>query len=482
MSLSGALFNAFSGLTANARAAAVVSTNISNATTEGYGRRSLDLSANSTGGYGGVRVDGVQRHVDPVVLADRRLSDAQLGQGGALLNHANTLESLVGESGAPGSLTVALAEFETALISAASNPAAVQRLETVAYKADGLADKLNAISNGIQKSREQADQSIATQVETLNRTLERVQVINRDLVRSAGGNQDMGALLDERQKLVDAIAEIVPLRVVERDRGEIAIFTTGGAALLDGQVRTIGFTQTSTIEAGMTHSSGALSGLTLAGYDVSTDQKGLFRGGSLAAQFEIRDERAVETQANLDAIARDLAERFGPGGPDATLIAGDPGLFTDAGIAFDPVNEVGLSARISLNDLVAPGSGEVWRLRDGLAATSQGPVGEARLLKAYTTALSDSRLPASGSLPAMAQNVADHLSTFASSIAGDRVRFEDDQTYFVAQNTALTELELAGGVNTDQELQSLLEIEKSYAANAKVMSVVDDLIKRLLNI
>ena len=52
MSLSGALYNAFSGLKANSRAAGLVSTNISNATTEGYGRRTLGLAPGAVGPYG----------------------------------------------------------------------------------------------------------------------------------------------------------------------------------------------------------------------------------------------------------------------------------------------------------------------------------------------------------------------------------------------------------------------------------------------
>ena len=54
MSLTGALSNALSGLTANTRAAGIVSANISNALTEGYGRRSLEISPNRIGTHGGV--------------------------------------------------------------------------------------------------------------------------------------------------------------------------------------------------------------------------------------------------------------------------------------------------------------------------------------------------------------------------------------------------------------------------------------------
>lgn len=63
MSLSGALSNALSGLNMQARKSALVSSNISNATTESYGRRSLEVSSNSVsgGGVGHRRRDAKRR-------------------------------------------------------------------------------------------------------------------------------------------------------------------------------------------------------------------------------------------------------------------------------------------------------------------------------------------------------------------------------------------------------------------------------------
>lgn len=43
-------------------------------------------------------------------------------------------------------------------------------------------------------------------------------------------------------------------------------------------------------------------------------------------------------------------------------------------------------------------------------------------------------------------------------------------------------MEKAGGVDTDQELQALLVIEKNYAANAKVIQTVDDMVSTLLGL
>jgi len=106
MSLSASLANALSGLTASSRRAEVVSSNVANATTEGYGRRELEVAARSIGGTGaGVAVIGVTRHVDAALLSDRRLADAAAGDAGAQSAFLAKIETLIGTPGDAGSLT-----------------------------------------------------------------------------------------------------------------------------------------------------------------------------------------------------------------------------------------------------------------------------------------------------------------------------------------------------------------------------------------
>ena len=228
---------------------------------------------------------------------------------------------------------------------------------------------------------------------------------------------------------------------------------------------------------------GGLSGLTLNGQSVGTGTDGLFAGGTLGANFEIRDEIGVARQADLDGLARDLIERLE--GADPTIGAGDAGLFVDGpnpAVAFVAANETGLAARIELNDAVMPGGGTAWRLRDGLYAGAAGPVGDARLLQDIKAALDQATPPASAVLNPADRAFGDRLSEFVSDVANARIRADGERSFGSAENTALRELELGQGVDTDQELQALMRIEQQYAANAQVMSTVDDLLERLMAI
>ncbi len=117
-----------------------------------------------------------------------------------------------------------------------------------------------------------------------------------------------------------------------------------------------------------------------------------------------------------------------------------------------------------------------------MGATVPGSPGESGLIRALSTALTDPREPASGGFMAGMRSFATLSGDLLSTVSQARVQRASEASYASAQLTALQEMELQDGVDTDQELRSLLQIEQSYAANAKVMQAVDNMIKSLLGI
>ncbi len=485
MSISGSLANAFSGLTAASRGVEVVSQNLANVSTDGYGRRELQLSARNLGGAGsGVRVEGVTRAVNQTILSDRRLADAAQSRDQGLRDFFANIEASVGAPGDPGALSTRLADFEASLISASSRPDTAPRLESVLRTAESLTRQFRSVSDSIQEQRMAADASIAEQVNRLNSSLSRIAELNRDIRVEVASGRDGTAFMDERQRMIDQVSAIVPVREVARDDGQVALFTTGGAILLDGLPAEIGFTPVANITPDMSIGSGALSGLTLRGLPVDASaSSGLLGGGSLGTQFTIRDDLAPEAQSQLDALARDLVERFEAPTADPTLTPGDPGLFTDRGGAFVAADEVGLSARLTINALADPAQGgALWRLRDGLGATSPGPVGQSAGLDALTGALSTLKTPGSGDFAGGARTASGLAGEFLTAIGTTRQSAESDLAYSMTRQETLKTAELAGGVDSDQELQQLLLIEQAYSANARVISAAEAMLDQLMGI
>lgn len=484
MSLSASLSNALSGLTATARRAEVVSSNVANAMTDGYARRELEVTTQLIGRTGaGVKVVTVARHVDVALLSDRRLADAEAGNADTKAEFLQRIETLLGTPGDTTSLSSQVAALGTSLVAAASRPDSPARLQAVLDAAGSLTSHLSTLTQAVQAARSEADDAISAKVGKLNDALAQIDRLNAAIVAERAAGRDANALMDQRQSLANQVAEIVPIREVAREHGQIALFSTGGAILLEGSPASIGFLPVGTITADMTIGSGALSGLSIDGVAVPPGDDGLLGGGTLGAAFAVRDELAPKAQIALDAVARDLMSRFADPAVDPTLTSGQPGLFTDRGGAFDPLTEAGLAGRLTLNAAVDPTQGgQLWRLRDGLGATTQGNVGDGTILSSLGNALESARVPASGSFIGAARSAAGLVADVVSQVAGDRQGAESKQAYASARQTAMTELQLADGVDTDAEMQTLLQVEQAYSANARVIQTIDALIKTLIGL
>ena len=85
MTISSGLSSALSGLTAASKAVEVISNNVANATTAGYGRRELITTARALGSIGqGVQIVGVRREADLALQNDRRSAEAGRDASGTL--------------------------------------------------------------------------------------------------------------------------------------------------------------------------------------------------------------------------------------------------------------------------------------------------------------------------------------------------------------------------------------------------------------
>jgi flagellar hook-associated protein 1 FlgK len=185
----------------------------------------------------------------------------------------------------------------------------------------------------------------------------------------------------------------------------------------------------------------------------------------------------------LDAIARDLIDRFADPAVDPSLTPGDAGLFTDAGSAFLPANEVGISARLTINPAVDPmQGGEAWRIRDGVGAAAPGAAGDSSLLRSFADALSDNRVPASGSFGSGALSLNGILSSLLSQTGSDLLTAENQVAFTSAHLDELEQNVLEDGVDSDAELQRLILIEQAYAANARIIQTADEMLATLMRI
>lgn len=485
MSIGSALASATSGLAAASRRADIVANNVANAQTPGYARRVVNVSENVLAGSGaGVTIDGVSRITDPTATANkRRAESAEAFQQAAATTYAS-FNTALGEPGDAFSLFTQYQQLETSLRSLSQTPESQPLQSQALDAARTLTATFNRLSSDTQNARQDADTQIAQQVDFVNDRLKQVEKLNNEISLATGGGRDATALEDQRKVLIDEISRIIPVREVPRNNNKIDLITDEGTFLLAAQAREIEFTPGAAITPEQSYAGGDLSGLTVEGTDITPGGSGTFsvREGSLAGLFQIRDDIAPEFQQQIDALARDVIERFE--NIDPTLAPGDPGLFTDAGAAFDPTAEVGLAGRIAVNAAADPDQGgAAWRLRDGLGATTQGPPGAAEIVVGLLDALTALRPPPAGTGLGGQLSAAEAAANVTSAVGASRISAETRLAATASRAEALRDAELtATGVDTDQELQQLLLIEQAYAANARVVQVADEMIRRLMEL
>jgi len=490
VTLSSALSAANSGLATTARRAGVAAGNIANATTPGYVRRSLRVGEIVLNGRGqGVQALGIDRAQDIALTRERRQAGSSAARADII---AQGMANLSRELGVPGDgfgLFAVYQGVEASLRELAVTPESVALQNGATNALGALASEFNDLYSIGQNQRLTADNAIARSVRDVNAGLHRIAGLNGQIAGLGGNSGDIAALEDERQRVLDEISQIIPVRVITKEHGQIDIMTEEGVFLLAGSVREISFNGAGVIPAGASYDengAGVLSGLSVGDQNLTPNTSGYFAvsGGTLAGLFTIRDQTAPDFLENLDSLAADIISRFSADGIDPTTASGAPGIFTDAGSALDAGNITGIAGRIRVNAALDNSQGgQASRLRDGLGSTGLGTVADAGILNNLLDAFTNSATAPPGSDLLGAHTSVELVAGFSSLIGEGRINADAVATTALARAGALADAELSmSGVDTDAEMQSLLLIEESYAANARVIQTISEMLDILMQI
>ncbi len=336
MSLSQALATAMSGLRANQAALALVSSNVANAETPGYVRKTLVQTASTTADYGsGVRIAGVNRELDAFVQAQLRTETSGAAYANIRATFLANLQGVYGDPNSTGTLESAFNGLTTALQALSTSPDSQSARLGVVNAAQTIAQQLNQASQGVQALRTSAENGLASAVTTANTAMAQIAAINKQL---SGGASDAttAALLDQRDQYITQLSQLMDIKVTTNDANQVSVFTTSGVQLVGVDAAQLSFNAQGAVTPGTVWdadpANSGLGTLTLnfpQGGSMDLIATRSIRSGAIAGYIELRDTTLVQAQAQLDQLAASLASVLS----DQT-VAGTPAS-TGGGDGFD---------------------------------------------------------------------------------------------------------------------------------------------------
>ncbi len=336
MGMSSILSSALSGMRTTQAGLDLVSRNVANADLPGYTKKALDQSAMIAGDrVVGVRTGDINRQLDTFVLRQMRRESSGAGYVNTLSRYFTHLDTTLGSPGSPAGLDSLYNSFLGSLDALTTSPDSATVRDKVLRDAQALAQTLNQTSAEIQEMRQEAERGIAGAVKQINELLTQIANVNLDISSHAAGGNPPADLLDIRDKHIAELSKLIDLKVLERDGGEVALFTQSGTSLLDGKPAELIFDERGGLNAQTTYSTdpqergvGAVQLKSPSGLIVDLIADGTVRSGELAALIELRDDHLVQAQSQLDAFADAMARALSANEVEGRMISG--------GVAIDP--------------------------------------------------------------------------------------------------------------------------------------------------
>ncbi|WP_159999513.1 flagellar hook-associated protein FlgK [Roseomonas sp. 18066] len=481
MSIQAALSNALSSLAAEQRHAMLLANNIANASTPGYVRRDLPRSERLVAGIGsGVNTLPSLRMGDAGLAATSRAADASEAFAKTIQAGLEAYNTTVGQPADARSLSSKLGAFQTAMTALSSAPDnAVSQSQALAAAQD-LVDTLHDADAAVGKARAAADLGIATDVTAVNKSLDSLAEVDRQMALASARGASTAEYEDRRDVILAEIATKLPIRTFDNGPGNLIVMTDGGNTLYDStRAHHLSFTSTPFIAAEARHPTD-LSAIAVEGQG----ELRISGTGSIAAGFELRDEILPNFVDMLDQVGARLLDSFQSA--DATLTGTQAGLFTDAGDAnWDSsggfATFTGLSRRIAINAAADPDQGGVlWKIRTGMQATSDANAADNSYVLAALDAMEVARGYDSATGLPSSMNLSQAASQSIGLMQSERAVWTDRAT--TRSNLALEarqDLANKTSVNVDEELQRLLLVQQTYSASVQIIQAASRMLDEL---
>ena len=299
-----------SGLMTSQRALSTISHNVSNVNTEGYSRQesiinSRDPTYTGAGYQGnGADVTNVRRLADDFLTKQLslRTSDANFQEN--YHNYASRVDNLLADPEA--GLDPALSSFFDANQGVADDPSAVSAREVLLSNGETLTERFETMHRRLADLEEQVNTELENGVTRANSLAEEIARLNERIATAQGSasGTEPNDLLDQREKLIKDLSEVVAVRTVEQDNQAVNVYIGKGQSLVsnfDARPMEIVPNQYDTSRSEIGYRQGSSDLVNVTDY---------IDGGKLGSLKEFRNEILDPAINSLGRVAYGVAENY----------------------------------------------------------------------------------------------------------------------------------------------------------------------------
>lgn len=469
MSLLNTLQQSGFGLGSHRGASNIASTNLQNVNTPGYARQRADLEAIQGSPFrgllvgGGVNLRSVQQLRD--IFVERQLPEAR-SQHYIAQGRSNGLASLaLQEPSSPDSVAARITSFFGAMRALSANPNDVSVRQAVLAESQRLSQSIRRDAQELNDAAVAIDTRVADELPRINQLSASVVRLNQ-AIREASANGTPNELLDQRQRAVDELSELVGVIPLRNEAGDITLSLPGGVSLVSAA-------GSASLSALPDPANNGRVSIVLRRSDgngtVNLSANDI--GGEIRGLIDARDVDIARAAAGLDTLAFEFANAvnavhqngFAPDGTTGRSLfvvnAAAPG--SALAFALDPAvanNPAGLQAAVALDPATGrPAAG------DGRNALALLDVERAALPGGATPVTTSATLVSE--LGSAQQNAAGEAE--ATGLRLDRLNQMREET---------------SGVSVDEEMVELMRSQRAFEAVSKVIKIADEMLGTLLNL
>ena len=300
------LSTSVSGLLAFQRALDTTSHNITNANTPGYSRQVAEFMTRNPQQAGngwvgnGVDVTTIQRQYDDFLAGQSRSASSSYNQFATYATQAARVSNLLGNT--TTGLTASLQNFINAFQAVADTPTSTPARQTLLSQAETLMQRLQSYDESLRGFDAQVNAQIKSEADSITSIARSLAKLNQDIVSAKGrSSQPPNDLMDQRDRLIDELAQHVNVNVVAQSDGALNVFIGNGQPLVVGQTSAEIVTMQDPYDA-----TRSVLGFKTASSTMDITKS--LSGGTLGGMLQFRNEMLDPARNALGRLSAGLAE------------------------------------------------------------------------------------------------------------------------------------------------------------------------------